>query len=76
MPFLRAIELRHVFWILALFWAMWVYSEVSEYRARAEHEVKVNEFMNRGDRFTKQRGDELEARIERVEKEVENAGIQ
>jgi len=66
-PFLRKIEPKHIFLLLAIFWGAWVWTEVSEYYSRAAHEDKVDAFMNRGDRFTKERGDELEARVKKIE---------
>ena len=57
----------HVFMFLLFFWCAWLYTEVTEYISRSEHEAEVDAFMNRGDRFTREMGDELEARIQVLE---------
>ena len=69
---------RHVFALLTLFWAMWLYTEVSEYISRQEqidslkrHIEDIEEFKKKGDRFTADDGQALENRIERLEKEIE-----
>ena len=67
MPFLRRIESKHVFWLLAMFWSVWLYTEITEYVARDAFAEEVNKFMYQGDRFTKERGDALDARLRRIE---------
>ena len=67
MPFLRKIEPKHIFLLLAIFWSAWVWTEITEYIARDTFKHEVDAFMNRGDRFTKERGDELEARVKKIE---------
>ena len=67
MPLIRNIGAKHIFWLLAVFWAAWVYTEVTEYASRSAHEAEVDAFMSRGDRFTKERGDAMDARLRRIE---------
>lgn len=55
---------RHVFIALIAFWAMWIYKAVLDYQATASHQSKVDEFMNRGNRFTSDDGEELRALIQ------------
>ena len=54
--------------LLVLLSCAWLYTEIVEYNARKEHEHAVDKFMERGDRFTLQHGQKLEARIEKLEK--------
>lgn len=65
-PKVRAI---HVFALLLFFWCAWVYTEIAEYISRSEHEAEVDVFMSRGDRFTKEMGEDLEKRIVELENE-------
>ena len=65
------IKALHVFTLLLVFWCAWAYTEVTEYISRSEHEAEVDAFMSRGDRFTKEMGEELDARIIKLE-EIEN----
>jgi len=58
---------RHVFALLVLFWAAWLYTEISEYLERQDQWESVNQFMSKGDRFSREDGAELEARIEALE---------
>ena len=67
-PKVRAI---HIFTLLLVFWCAWVYTEVTEHISRSAHEAEVDAFMSRGDRFTREMGEELEARIIKLE-EIEN----
>ena len=67
MPFLRVIESKHVMWILTMFWAMWLYTEVTEYVSRDKFVVEVTDFMHKGGRFTHEDGDILSARIDQIE---------
>ena len=55
------------FFFLLLFASAWFWSEVMEYRDRAEHRHEVDRFMEKGGRFTHEDGDKLRARIERLE---------
>ena len=57
----------HTLFLLFLFWCMWLYSEVTEYHDRKAHRTEVDNFMNRGDRFTREMGEDLEARIQALE---------
>ena len=61
------IRALHIFTLLLVFWCAWVYTEVTEYISRSEHEAEVEAFMSRGDRFTKEMGEDLEARIQALE---------
>ena len=63
----QKISALHIFTLLLVFWCAWVYTEVTEYISRSEHEAEVDAFMNRGDRFTKEMGENLEARIQALE---------
>ena len=65
-PKIKAI---HVFAFLLFFWCAWVYTEVTEYISRSAHEPEVDAFMSRGDRFTREMGENLEKRIVELEKE-------
>ena len=65
-PKVRAL---HVFALLLFFWCAWLYTEVTEYISRSEHEAEVDAFMSRGDRFTLEMGEALEARITELENE-------
>ena len=62
------VKSSHVFALLTLFWAAWVYTEVSEYLERREFNSEINDFMHRGDRFTAEDGIELNKRLDAVEK--------
>ena len=53
--------------VLLLFVSMWLYTEIMEYQNRTSFVEEVNDFMYKGDRFTKEKGDELEARVEKLE---------
>ena len=66
------IKPRHVFALLVVFWAAWLYTEISEYIERQDQWESVNQFMNKGDRFSREDGDALEARIEALEETVEH----
>jgi hypothetical protein len=57
--------------VLILFFFLWIWTEIIEYQARDNFTKEVNEFMHKGDRFTKQRGVELESRLTLLEVEVE-----
>ena len=61
------ISALHIFTLLLVFWCAWVYTEVTEYISRSEHEAEVDAFMSRGDRFTKEMGEALHQRIEALE---------
>ena len=65
-PKIRAL---HIFTLLLVFWCAWLYTEVTEYISRSEHEAEVDAFMSRGDRFTLEMGEALEARITELENE-------
>jgi len=65
-PKIRAL---HIFTLLLVFWCAWLYTEVTEHISRSAHEAEVDAFMSRGDRFTREMGEELEARITELEKE-------
>jgi hypothetical protein len=70
-PKVRAI---HVFALLLMFWCAWLYTEITEHISRSAHEAEVDAFMSRGDRFTREMGAELEARIIKIEKEIDGGG--
>ena len=59
----------HIFTLLLVFWCAWVYTEVTEHISRSAHEAEVDAFMSRGDRFTREMGENLEKRIVELEKE-------
>ena len=40
--------------VLLLFVAMWLYTEIVEYQNRSRFVEEVNEFMQKGDRYTKE----------------------
>ena len=48
----------------------WVLIEIQEYHNNNILRSEVIDFMDRGDRFTKEDGDALEARIKRLEDAV------
>ena len=54
--------------VLLLFVVMWLYTEITEYRNRSAFVEEVNDFMYKGDRFTQPEGDELESRVEKLER--------
>ena len=58
------------FRVLVIFVLLWSYTEISEYRDRDAFQENVSTFMSKGNRFTKQRGDELEKRVEELEKKA------
>ena len=64
MPLLRNLTARHIIIFLVIFWSMWLYSEISEYRERAEFVKQVQDFMKPGGRFTNKDGVELKALIQ------------
>jgi len=59
------------FWLVFLFMAFWTYTEVSEYVKREYFTDRVEAFMAAGDRFTKEKGSELENRIKELERRAE-----
>ena len=62
------VKQSHVFLLITLFWACWIYTEVTEYISRKEFVSEINDFMYRGDRFTAEDGRELNKRLDAVEK--------
>ena len=54
--------------IILIFFAAWLYTEVTEYIERDEFYVEVTDFMYKGDRFTSEDGQELLHRIEELER--------
>jgi len=66
----KVVTPRHIIVLLILFWAMWLYTEVDEGLKRKRFNQEVKEFMHRGDRFTRQEGDELKARVRQLEKQI------
>lgn len=56
-----------IFIVLVVFWCMWFYTEVKEYFERDDFQERVTEFMNNGERFTKEDGEELSNRIKVLE---------
>jgi len=60
----------HIFILLFAFWAMWLYTEISEHGQRDAFNSEVKTFMTRGGRFTAEDGAALEQRIENLERAV------
>jgi hypothetical protein len=59
-------------WVLLLvFFAMWLYTEFTEYNERDAFYQEVSNFMYKGERFTADDGRALKARIEKLESEIE-----
>jgi len=54
-------------WVLLIFFGMWLYTEISEYRERDAFYQEVDTFMHKGERFTADQGRALKARIEALE---------
>lgn len=50
---------------------MWLYTEVTEYLERDTFYHEVDTFMHQGDRFTADDGRALKARVEALEKQLE-----
>ena len=63
------IKALHIFTLLLVFWCAWLYTEVTEHISRSAHEAEVDAFMSRGDRFTREMGENLEKRIVELENE-------
>ena len=70
----------HVFFLLALFWIAWLYTEVTEYAERSQfiaetqqNLAELNDFAHKGDRFTVEDGIRLESRIEKLEQAQQNS---
>ena len=61
---------NHIVILLILFWFIWGYTEVSEYYGRRENLAEVYAFIGQGDRFTKEDGVALEARLAALEKRI------
>ena len=61
----------HTLFLLFLFWCMWLYTEVAEYRDRATHRAEVDAFMHRGDRFTADDGRQLRQDINKLEQRLD-----
>ena len=53
----------HVFLLISVFLWVWVYTEVEERIEREKHRLAVDDFMTKGDRFTREDGKALEARL-------------
>ena len=64
------IKSGHVFTLLALFWCAWIYTEVTERIDDKEKWSYVEEFVMRGDRFTKADGDVLRAELSHLKVRV------
>ena len=62
----------HVFFLLFLFWSVWLYTEVTEYFERDEFNHEVSDFMNKGDRNTKEMGLSLCQHIRALEENSES----
>ena len=58
--------------LLVLFLLVWSWTEITEYQNRTDFVQGVTEFVSKGDRFTKQDADLLEARVLVLEKEKES----
>lgn len=58
----------HILLLLTVFWSAWLWTEVTEYLERQKVIEQMSDFVNKGDRFTKEDGDALIKRIERLEK--------
>jgi hypothetical protein len=56
--------------LIIIFFAFWIWTEVTEYYARAEHMARVDKFMNKGDRFTLERGIGLEEDIGELQERI------
>ena len=61
----------NIFIVLVTFWCMWFYTEIREYFERDDFQYRVNEFMNNGERFTKEDGELLSNRIKALEEKAE-----
>jgi len=55
-----------------VFFAMWLYTEVTEYEARDKFYREVDDFMHKGERFTADQGRALQARIDELERRLNN----
>ena len=60
---------KHVLAFLLMFWAAWLYTEVSEFLSRENFEENVNDFMGAGDRNTRHMGKALCERVAHLESE-------
>lgn len=50
--------------LISLFLIMWLYTKITEYNERTAHQIKVDNFMTRGDRFTADDGERLRKLVE------------
>ena len=60
-----------VLFLLAVFFILWTYTEVSEMRERDAVYEEVMTFMHKGDRYTQPEGDALEKRVQKLEEAAE-----
>ena len=56
--------------LLAVFFAMWLYTEWAEYVERDAFFYEVDAFIHQGDRFTADDGRAMQARIEELERRL------
>ena len=63
---------KHIFAFLLMFWAAWLYTEISEFISRETFETDVTDFMGAGDRNTKEMGSALCERVAHLEREHHN----
>ena len=58
--------------LLTVFLTLWLYTEFSEYFERDLFQQNVEKFMQKGGRFTEERGAELENRVSELERYNDN----
>ena len=61
------VEPHHVLMMLLIFWFAWLWTEWTEYSERADFFHEVDEFMNRGDRFTSEDGRKICERMKEID---------
>ena len=58
---------RFMIALILIFFASWLYTEIIEHVKRAEFVNEVEDFMHRGDRFTREDGEHLQREICRLD---------